>query len=53
MDWFEYFCCGKTFSRILKGPEVAIVCPHCYQPVKPFVSWRAKGGVLAAVPKES
>lgn len=42
MDWFEYSCCGYTFSRVLHPSGVDVICPRCRQLVKPLVSMRIK-----------
>ncbi|HKI50993.1 MAG TPA: zinc finger domain-containing protein [Geothermobacteraceae bacterium] len=42
MDWFEYSCCGHTFSKVVRAPATECVCPRCQRPVKPLVSVRVK-----------
>jgi len=45
MDWFEYSCCGHTFSRLVRKPAVESNCPRCRQQVKPLVSLHVKRGM--------
>jgi len=42
MGWYEYSCCGRTFTRWNRYAETPILCPRCSRPVLPFARCQAK-----------
>jgi hypothetical protein len=42
MDWFQYSCCARTFSRIVRDERTLVRCPRCYNPVEPIVRLQVK-----------
>jgi len=42
MGWYEYSCCGHTFTRMTRHEWIPVNCPCCFRPVYPSVSWHIK-----------
>jgi len=43
MNWFQFSCCGHTFTRFVRSPVTEVDCPRCRQLVKPLVRLQVKG----------
>jgi hypothetical protein len=42
MGWFEYSCCGQTFTRKTRHERTPMTCPLCGSKVSPIVSLHVK-----------
>lgn len=38
MKWYQYSCCGRTFTRRVTFTQEPMPCPACFRLVTPFVS---------------
>jgi len=38
MQWYQYSCCGRTFTRRVSFDQEPMPCPACFRLANPFVS---------------